>query len=131
MLFRLFLAFTLIPVAELYILIKIGSVIGSLNTILLIILTGLAGAHLAREQGMQTMMKVRMSLNQGVMPTEELTDALIILVAGIVLLTPGLITDVAGLLLLFPPTRRRLKAFVKDFFERNIQAGTIDITRYP
>lgn len=130
MLFRLFLAFTLIPVAELYILIKIGSVVGSLNTILLIILTGLAGAHLAREQGMHTMMKVRQSLNQGIMPAEELTDALIILVAGIVLLTPGLITDVAGLLLLFPPTRSRVKRFVKEQFNRNIQSGHINIRRY-
>ena len=101
MLFKLFLAFTLIPVIELYILIKIGTVIGPFATIVLVILTGAAGAYLARLQGMQTMFRVQARLRQGEMPAEEMLDALIIFVAGILLLTPGLLTDLAGLLLLF------------------------------
>jgi len=131
MLLRLFLAFTLIPVIELYILIQIGTVIGSFSTILLIISTGIAGAYLARAQGMQTMMKVRSSMQQGIMPTEDLVDAVIILAAGIVLLTPGLLTDLFGLLLLFPPSRTLIKRYVRDYFRRSVQAGNMHVRRYP
>ena len=78
MLFKLFLCFTLIPMVELFILIQMGSVIGGINTILLVIASGFFGAWLARMEGMQTMFKVRTALQQGRMPTEDLTDALII-----------------------------------------------------
>ena len=130
MLFKLFLCFTLIPMVELFILIQMGSVIGGINTILLVIASGFFGAWLARMEGMQTMFKVRTALQQGRMPTEDLTDALIILVAGIVLITPGLITDCAGLLLLWPPTRKRFKAFLRKKFQELADRGTIDITHY-
>jgi UPF0716 protein FxsA len=85
MLLKLFLAFTLVPVLELYLLIKIGTLMGALNTLALVILTGFAGAYLARMQGMQTMLRVRSQLQQGIMPAEDLIDAVIIFVAGIVL----------------------------------------------
>ena len=88
MLLKLFLAFTLVPVIELYLLIKVGAVICSFNTVLIVIITGFVGASLARMQGLQTMTRVQNSLRQGIMPAEDLIDALIILVAGIVLLTP-------------------------------------------
>ncbi len=99
MLLKLFLAFTLIPFAEIYLLIKVGAVIGAFNTVALVILTGFIGAYLARMQGMQTMFRVRSSLQQGNMPAEDLIDALLIFVAGIVLLTPGFLTDAGGLIL--------------------------------
>ena len=127
MLLKLFLCFTLIPVIELYLLIKVGTVIGGFNTILLVIGTGLAGAWLAKMEGMQTMLKVRQNLNQGIMPAEELLDAFIILVAGIVLITPGLITDTFGLLLLWPVTRRRFKVFLRQKFDEMQSKGNIHI----
>ncbi|MEH0020802.1 MAG: FxsA family protein [Desulfobacter sp.] len=130
MLFRLFLCFTLIPVIELYLLIKLGTVIGGFNTVLLVILTGFAGAWLARMEGMNTMFKVRQSLNQGLMPAEELIDALIILIAGLVLITPGLLTDVAGLMLLWPVTRNRFKRFLRKKFDEMNARGDINITRF-
>jgi UPF0716 protein FxsA len=68
MLLKLFLAFTLIPIIELYLLIEVGTIIGTLNTVILVIATGFAGAWLARLQGMQTMIRVRSSLQQGIMP---------------------------------------------------------------
>ena len=64
--------------------------VGAFNTLLLVILTGFLGAFLARLHGLQTMYRVRTRLQQGEMPAEEMIDALIIFVAGIVLLTPGL-----------------------------------------
>lgn len=130
MLLRLFLLFTLIPVIELYLLIQVGTVIGGFNTVLLVILTGFAGAWLARMEGMQTMFKVRANLSQGIMPAEELLDALIILIAGLVLITPGLITDGVGLLLLWPLTRNRFKRFLRLKLNELQSKGNINITRF-
>jgi len=130
MLFKLFLAFTLIPFVELYLLIEVGTMIGALNTLALVVLTGFVGAYLARIQGMQTMFRVRSNLQQGIMPTEDLVDALLIFVAGVVLLTPGFITDLAGLLILLPATRVHIKRFMKDKFNNWIKNQDINITMY-
>ena len=115
---KLFLAFTLIPAAEIYVFIKIGGFIGALNTVLVIIITGVLGAYLARLQGMHTLYKIQTNLHQGIMPTEELIDALIILSAGITLLTPGFLTDIAGLMLLVPRIRFYVKRWLKKKFDR-------------
>ena len=131
MLLKLFLAFTLVPVLELYLLIKIGAIIGALNTLVLVIITGFAGAYLARMQGMQTMRRVRSQLQQGIMPAEDLIDAVIIFVAGIVLLTPGFLTDIAGLLLLFPASRFHFKRWLRQKFDQLMQNSNVTIRRYP
>ncbi len=130
MLFKLFLCFTLIPVIELYLLIQVGTVIGGINTVLLVIGTGFAGAWLARMEGMNTMLKVQQNLNQGLMPAEELIDALIILIAGLVLITPGLLTDFVGLMLLWPVTRNRFKRFLRKKFDELSARGDINITKF-
>ncbi|MFC1815089.1 FxsA family protein [Thermodesulfobacteriota bacterium] len=130
MFLKLFLAFTLIPVIEIYLFIEVGGVIGAFNTIAMVILTGFAGAYLARLQGLQTMIRVRTSLQQGIMPTEDLVDALLIFGAGIVLLTPGFLTDAAGLLFLFPKTRRYFKRLMKYKFEQWLKNQNIHINRF-
>ncbi len=129
MLFRLFFCFALIPIIELYLLIKVGTVIGGFNTILVVILTGIAGAWLARMEGMNTMLKVRTNLQQGIMPAEEMMDALIIFIAGLALITPGLMTDAFGLMLLWPVTRNKFKRFLRKKFDEIQSRGDIDITR--
>ncbi len=129
MLLKLFLCFTLIPVIELYLLINLGTIIGGFNTVLLVILTGFAGAWLARMEGINTMFKVQQSLNQGIMPAEELIDALIILIAGLVLITPGLLTDVFGLLLLWPYSRNWFKRLLRRKLDEINARGQINITR--
>jgi UPF0716 protein FxsA len=131
MLLKLFLAFTLIPVAEIYVLIKIGGYIGAFNTVLMVILTAFAGAYLAQLQGMQTMLRIRANLQQGLMPKDEMVDAVIIFVAGIFLLTPGFITDLAGLLLLLPATRQHFKRFLKYKLDQYVKNQEIHISRYP
>ena len=130
MFFKLFLAFTIIPVLELYILIEVGSYLGALNTIMVVIVTGFVGAYLARLQGFQTMLRVRERLNRGEMPTEGLIDALLILLAGIVLLTPGFLTDIAGLLILIPQTRNRFKGWLMWKLENWIHNNRVDIQFY-
>lgn len=116
----MFLGFTLIPVLEIYFLIKVGSFFGPFLTILIVIGTGVLGAYLARQQGLRTMMKVRESLGQGTMPAEELIDALLIVVAGVVLLTPGFMTDTIGFLLLVPGTRTVFKRWLKNQFQHSV-----------
>ena len=130
MLFKLFLAFTLIPAAEIYLLIEIGSVIGAINTLLVILITGFVGAYLARLEGMHTLLKIQSNLQQGVMPAEEMIDAVIILVAGIVLLTPGFLTDAAGLLLLIPKVRFYFKRWLRKKFDRWTNTQNIHFTQF-
>lgn len=130
MLLKLFLCFTLIPVFELYLLIKVGAFIGGFNTILLVILSGFLGAWLARMEGMNTMMKLRMNMQQGLMPAEELIDAVIIFAAGVVLITPGLITDIFGLLLLWPVTRNIFKQMLRKKLDEMKLQGNFNMTRF-
>ena len=130
MLWKLFLAFTIIPVSEIYILIAIGGQIGILPSIGLVILTGIVGASLARSQGLKTLGRLRNSFQQGVVPGEELLNALLIAIAGIVLLTPGFLTDAAGLFLLIPATRTLCREWLKRrmelvYAQRNVGNGPI------
>lgn len=113
MLGYLIILLTVLPALELALLIKVGSIIGAANTILLILLTGVAGAWLARMQGFRTLMAIQENLNRGVMPTEEMLDGVLILVGGLLLMTPGFITDTLGLILLIPPARWVVKGLVR------------------
>ena len=117
MLLKLFLAFTIIPIIEIYLLIEIGSMFGALTAVTLVILTGFLGAFLARMQGLQTLYRIQESLLEGRMPSGELLDALLILIAGLVLLTPGFLTDSAGFLLLIPATRNSIKYWLRRQIE--------------
>ena len=117
MLLKLFLAFTIIPIIEIYLLIEIGSMFGALTAVTLVILTGFLGAFLARMQGLQTLYQIQESLREGRMPSGELLDALLIVIAGLVLLTPGFLTDSAGFLLLIPATRNSIKYWLRRQIE--------------
>jgi len=114
----LLLIFTLVPAVELAVLIKVGTHIGVGNTLFLIFLTGVLGASLARLQGFAVYLSIQTSLQKGRMPSEEMLDGLMILVGGIVLLTPGFITDFLGFLLLIPWTRRIIKSWLRRKFEQ-------------
>ena len=117
MLLKLFLAFTIIPIIEIYLLIEIGSMFGALTAVALVILTGFLGAFLARMQGLQTLYRIQESLREGRMPSGELRDALLIGIAVLVLLTPGFLTDSAGFLLLIPATRNAIKIWLRRQIE--------------
>ena len=117
MLLKLILAFTIIPITEIYLLIEIGSMFGALTAVTLVILTGFLGAFLARMQGLQTLYRIQESLREGRMPSGDLLDALLIVIAGLVLLTPGFLTDSVGFLLLIPATR----SFIKYWLQRQIE----------
>jgi len=124
MLLRLFLLFTIIPIAELSLLIRIGGLIGLGPTLGLVVATGAAGAWLSRREGLKSWLTVQRELAAGRLPGEEMVHAVLILVAGIVLLTPGVLTDALGIVLLIRPVRRRLIARLRERFSRQIQAGS-------
>jgi len=125
MLGRLILLFTIVPLAELYILIKIGGYIGGLNTILLVLMTAMLGASLARLQGLRTLRQIQLSLSQGQIPAEEVIDGVLILAGGILLLTPGVLTDLFALGLLFPITRTPFKRWLRRLFDRAAASGNV------
>lgn len=125
MLGRLILLFTIVPLAELYILIKIGSHIGGFNTILLVVMTAMLGAGLARLQGLRTLQQIQLSLSQGQIPAEELIDGVLILAGGILLLTPGVLTDLFALVLLLPYTRTYFKRWLRRRFDRMVASEDV------
>ena len=122
---RLFLVFTIVPLAELYILIKIGSHIGGFNTILLVFMTTVLGALLARLQGLRTLRQIQLSLSQGQIPAEELIDGVLILFGGILLVMPGVLTDLFALVLLLPFTRTYFKRWLRRRFDRMMASGNV------
>ena len=130
MLGKLFLLFAVIPVAEIYVLVSVGGAIGVLPTVALVLLTALAGAHLARMQGLAVMMRIRENLAQGFMPAAELLDGLLIFLAGMTLLTPGFLTDIMGLLILLPATRNIFKRWLRKKFDEWRQNPNVHITFY-
>jgi len=125
MLGRVFLFFAIVPLVELFILIKIGSHIGALNTILLVILTAALGALLVRLEGLRTWRQIQSSLSQGQIPAEELIDGVLIFAGGILLLTPGVLTDLCALILLFPYTRMHFKRWLRRRFDRMVTSGSV------
>ncbi len=123
MIFKLVLLFTVIPFIELALLIKIGTIIGTFDTILLIIITGLLGAVMVRAAGIQCLFRIQENLRSGTIPTEELFNGVLILIAGALLITPGLITDGTGFILLIRPTREFVKKYIKKWIKSKIKQG--------
>jgi len=123
MVIKLFLLFTIIPFIELALLIEIGKIIGTIETVLVIIITGVAGAVMVRQAGIQCVFRIQKNLNEGVIPTDELFTGILILVSGAFLITPGFLTDSTGFLLLFPPTRNIVKIWLKKIIQNKINRG--------
>ncbi|MCD6329344.1 MAG: FxsA family protein [Candidatus Cloacimonetes bacterium] len=115
--FYLFLIFTLVPLIELSLLIKIGSLIGFWRTVAIILITGLGGAYLARAQGFSTIDSIKRDIAEGRFPAERLLDGAIILFGAALLITPGLITDFIGLSCMFPASRQLFKTPLKKYLK--------------
>ena len=121
----LLLLFTILPALELLVIIRVGAEIGAMNTLALLIVIGMSGAYIARVQGFQVLKNIQRSLEQGVLPAEEMLNGFLILCGGLLLLTPGFLTDIVGLIFLLPFTRALLKIFLKKKFQRMISRGEI------
>lgn len=121
MVFYLFLLFTLLPLVELTILIRIGNATVWWVPVALVIFTGIAGAALARWQGLRVYQRIREDARAGRMPADALVDGFLILLAGILLVTPGVVTDVVGIAFLIPPVRSLVKRGVKAWIKKHVE----------
>jgi UPF0716 protein FxsA len=109
----LLLAFVVLPIAEIYVIIQVGQVIGAWWTVLLLVADSIVGSWLVKHEGSRAFEALRTALRSGRMPARELTDGALILVGGTLMVSPGFVTDVAGFFLILPFTRplaRRLLA---------------------
>ena len=114
--------FIIIPLVELWVLIEIGKQIGAWETIGLCIVTGVLGAFLVQLEGLKVWARLQYELMQFRMPTKEIIDGVLILIGGIVLLTPGVITDFIGLTLLLPFTRPLYRNYLQRKFEGKMRS---------
>lgn len=126
---KLLIIFTVIPILELYVLIEAGRIIGLAQTILLIFLTGVAGAWLARSQGLEIIQKIQADTQRGEMPATTIIDGALVLVGGLLLLTPGFCTDLLGFSLIAPFSRKVWRQFLTAWLQKQIQQGSIKIHR--
>jgi UPF0716 protein FxsA len=129
MLARLFLVFAFVPVLELYVLIKVGKLIGAWETVAILLAVSFVGAWLVREQGFGILSRIQGELTQGRIPAADLVDGLLVLVGGILLLTPGFLTDFIALAFLIPAGRLLLKQLIRRWLESRLAKGTIVIRR--
>lgn len=123
MLGRLFLLFTVTTALELWLLIRIGALVGVWPTLALILFTGFVGAWLTRREGLRTIRRVSRQLAEGKLPGDALLDGLCILIAGAFLVTPGILSDTAGFALLLPPVRAPIKRALVRSFQRAVAEG--------
>ena len=126
MLLKLFALFIITPVVEMALLIEIGKRIGTLQTIAIIVVTGIVGASLAKSQGLRIMRDVKLSVHNGEIPHNHLIEGVLILIGGALLITPGILTDVAGFVLVIPWTRRLIRERLKKYFMGRIDQIQID-----
>lgn len=124
MFLKLFLLFTIIPTIEIIILIKLSTVFGIFSTLFLVIGTGLLGAFLARLEGLRVFFKIQTEMRAGRMPARDMLDGLLLLVAGVVLITPGLLTDIMGFVFLFPVSRKFLITYIMKKIEQSMNRGS-------
>ena len=123
MFLKLFFFFTLVPICELYFLIRIGGIIGAFNTVLIIILTASLGAYLARSQGFSVFGRIQEALSGGRVPGYDILQGLFIVVGAFALLTPGFLTDLIGLSMLLPPVRATYIKLLGRYIRRKIERG--------
>lgn len=129
MFLRLLLIFALVPIIEIWLLIKAGRVIGALPTVAILLAISMTGAWLARSQGFKIIAAIRDDLAVGRMPAAHILDGAMILAGGILLLTPGFFTDFIGLFFLIPTTRILLKKWLRIWLEKKLRRGEVLVIR--
>lgn len=120
---QLLALFIILPFVELYILLELSTRIGALPTLAIVIITGIVGATLAKYEGLSVLRRIQSEMAYGRMPADALFDGVLVLIGGVLLLTPGILTDITGFLLLLPGSRGFFKMYIKQWVERKIESG--------
>jgi UPF0716 protein FxsA len=116
----LVITFILVPIAEIYVLIQVGQVIGPWWTILLLIADSIFGSWLLKREGAKAWTAFRVALGEGRMPAKELADGILIVVGGTLMISPGFVTDVFGMILILPFTRPLGRRFLARVLARRL-----------
>ncbi|NNM34522.1 MAG: FxsA family protein [Gemmatimonadetes bacterium] len=122
---RLTLLFVVVPILELVLLIQLGGLVGLWPTLALVLLTGVAGATLARAEGLRVLWAFQQEVAEGRLPGQALQDGIAVLIGGAFLLTPGILTDVVGFSLLLPPSRRWIQARFRRSLKERVADGSV------
>ncbi|MFD2639867.1 FxsA family protein [Piscibacillus salipiscarius] len=125
----LFFLIIVISAVEIALFVWLGNVFNVWFVLFGIILTGLAGAYLAKYQGTDTLNRARFELSHGRAPTDEILDGIAILVGAVLLFTPGFVTDTIGFLLLIPQTRKPAKIYIRKIVSEMFRKGSIKVFR--
>ena len=108
----MFLIFLMVPFLEIYLLLKMGGLIGVFPTVLLVVFTAVLGAWMLRQQGFETWQRFQQGMAKGKVPAMEMLEGPVLLVGGAFLLTPGFFTDITGFICLIPYTRKKLVTYL-------------------
>ena len=117
----IFLFFIIIPIIEIAIFITVGSNIGILNTIAIILLTAMIGIYFVRRQGLSLLFNAQKNMSQGIMPTEEIKGGIFLLISGLLLITPGFFTDCVGFAMFIKPVQNFVSAQAGNYFRSRIR----------
>ena len=112
----IFLLFIFIPIIEIAIFITVGSNIGILNTIVIILLTAVIGIYFVRRKGLSLLFNAQRNMAQGIMPTEEIKGGIFLLISGLLLITPGFFTDCIGFLMFLKPVQNFISQKARNYF---------------
>ena len=123
MFLKLLSVFLIVPLIELYLLIKIGGTIGALNTVLIILIAASLGAYMAKSQGFRVLHQIQEATSQGRMPGNELLHGLFVLIGSFALITPGILTDAIGFSMLIPQIREVYVRITKEILRKKLENG--------
>ncbi|MBA9005811.1 MULTISPECIES: FxsA family protein [Thermomonospora] len=119
----MFLAFLLVPVLEIYLILQVGSLIGGWATVALLLAVSVLGAWVVRREGRRAWRALTETFGRGQVPERELADAALVLVGGVLLLTPGFVTDLVGLAFVLPFTRPLVRRLLVLYATRRVRAA--------
>jgi len=125
MMTKLFILFTVVPAIELWLLFQVGSFLGFWQTILLILVTGLIGASMAKQEGLSVLKDIQSAPAKGIPIGEKIGEGVLVLIGGVLLITPGILTDFFGLSLIFPLTRRQILPLAKKLISANFSSPNV------
>ncbi len=129
MILKLFILFTVVPLLELFLLIQVGSRIGTMETIAIVLGTALLGAILIKLQGLMVIDNIKDALLEKRFPADEILNALIVVISGALLITPGILTDIVSILLLTPPGAGLVRDVIKSKLREKIGNNNIKTIR--
>jgi UPF0716 protein FxsA len=121
---KLFLLFAILPIVEIALLINVGEQIGGWNTVAIVIMTAIAGAYLVRQQGLTTLMQAQQKMQLGALPGQEMAEGLLLVIAGVLLVTPGFVTDTIGFLFCLPVSR----PFIATLLLKSLSVRVVNTT---